>query len=64
MRKELPILDSPLNANERMLYNVAVRLDRIIELLEDVIPEKQEIIIEEPALTLTEVPKSKKKKKE
>lgn len=63
MRKQMPILDNPLNADERALYNVAVRLDRIIELLEIVIEDKVEIKIPEVS-TISEVevkPSTKKK---
>ena len=74
MRKQLPIMENPLNADERMLYGIAMRLDRIIELLEDVIEEKQtnptvaveQIADEITAEVMTEVkaPKTRKKKGE
>lgn len=32
-----PILDNPLNSNERFLYNIAVRLDIIIHMLSSLI---------------------------
>lgn len=47
MRKNLPILDEPLNADERMLHGIAIRLERIIDLLENIIEEKEEKKIEE-----------------
>lgn len=63
MRKQLPRLDNPLNADERALYNVAIRLDRIIELLEFVIEDKVEIKIPEVSITSeVEVKPSTKKK--
>ena len=63
MRKQMPILDNPLNADERALYNVAIRLDRIIELLEIVIEDKDEIKIPEVSITSeVEVKPSTKKK--
>ena len=35
--KNTPILDNPLNSNERFLYNIAVRLDIIIHMLSSLI---------------------------
>lgn len=63
MRKQMPILDTPLNADERALYNVAVRLDRIIELLEVAIQEKSEVLnVTEVISTSDEVVETVKKK--
>lgn len=43
MRKQMPKLDAPLNADERYLHAIAVRLDRVIELLEDKLDTKEVI---------------------
>lgn len=56
MRKQLPRLETPLNGDERALYNVALRLERIIELLENVIEDRPEEVT-------NEVPKKKTTKK-
>ncbi len=47
MRKEMPRLEEPLNADERLLYCIGKRLDRIIDLLENIIEEK----VEEPKIS-------------
>lgn len=71
MSKILPILDEPLNAGERMLHGIAMRLERIIDLLENIIEEKEEVKIEVkeevkevvlPKVEESKVPKAKKKK--
>lgn len=47
MRKQLPRLDMPLNVDERLLYAIAVRLDRIIELLDNDVQVEEPIVVEE-----------------
>lgn len=48
MRKQLPSIEQPLNAGERFLYAIAIRLDRVIELLEDITTKPEPIIASEP----------------
>lgn len=44
MRKEIPALENPLNADERLLHGIALRLDRIIEILDDIVKPEIEVI--------------------
>lgn len=62
MRKQMPILDTPLNANERAMYNVSVRLDRLIELIEDM-TEVKTVDVVEPEVVITPIKVTKTKKK-
>ena len=39
MRKQLTIVETPVSANERFLFAMCERLDRIIELIEDKFPD-------------------------
>lgn len=52
MRKQLPRLDSPLNADERLLYGIALRLDRVIELLEGDAKEIEPTVVEESSSSI------------
>lgn len=75
MRKEMPKMEIPLNADERMLYGIAMRLERIIDLLENIIEDKEEVVLKSVNEIVEEitsevipeevkVPKSRKKKGE
>ena len=54
MRKQLPNIEQPLNAEERFLYAIAIRLDRVIELLEEITVKPEPIIESEPITDKTE----------
>lgn len=64
MRKEIPKLEQPLNANERFLNALAIRLDRMIELLEEKEITKPDVVeVKEVVVTSEETPKPKKTRK-